>query len=433
MIESLADIEALVLRCHFEQSRQYITEAIQCYRAGAFRAAIVSTWIAVVFDLIDKIRELSASGDAAASGLETKYQTYITQIEQNNPIGIKSALEFEREILETCRATLQFFDPQQFTDLQRLREDRHRCAHPSFQRAGIPYYPSAEQARLHIRNAVIHVLAEPPVQGRAALAQLKALVSSAYFPTDDRTAVTHLQTSGLRNGTDALVRGFIDLLVFGYLTDTDPLFYKRQTIAAINAAYELKPGIVEDRLRKQLNKALRDVSDARFGGACCLVAFVTPAWTLLEQPCKDKIAIFITNGPANEVLGGLQVLAHLTELEPAVKMRVDSLSLDELADAINTHGLREPAKEKSLQYLSQAFNWGRVNDVFDKTIIPLFSALTAQDVERIVRMPTETGADLIGAHNYSAFISNVRKAGLIPDTDLTTLLQHNGAGHLTNV
>jgi len=433
LIETLADIEALMLRCHFEQSRQYITEAVQCYRAGAFRAAIVSTWIAVVFDLIDKVRELAVSGDAAAAALETKYQTYITQIEQNNPIGVKSALEFEREILETCRVTLQFFDPQQFTDLQRLREDRHRCAHPSFQRAGIPYYPSAEQARLHIRNAVVHVLAEPPVQGRAALAQLKTLVSSAYFPTDDRAAITHLQSSGLMNGTDALVRGFIDLLVFGYLTDTDPLFYRRQVIAAINAAYELKPGIVEDRLRKQLNKALRDVPDNRFGGACCLVVFVTHAWGLLEQPSKDKVTNFITNGPTNEVLGGLQVLAQFAELEPAIRRRIDSLTLDELADAINTHGLRGPAKEKSLQYLSQASNWGRVNDVFDKTIIPLFSDLTAQDVERIIRMPNEAGADLIGAHNYRAFISNVRKAGLIPDVTLTPLLQQNGAGHLANV
>lgn len=179
MIESLADIEALAVRCRSEQSRGYISEAMQCYRAGAYRASIVSTWIAVVFDLIDKVRELAVSGDSTARAIEARYETYIKQIEQGNSAGIKSALEFEREILETCRDQLQFFDPQQFIDLTRLREDRHRCAHPSFQRVGMPYQPSAEQARVHVRNAIVHVLSQPPVQGKAALAELRALVRAS--------------------------------------------------------------------------------------------------------------------------------------------------------------------------------------------------------------------------------------------------------------
>lgn len=82
MIESLADIEALSIRCRSDQSRAYIAESIQCYRAGAYRASIVSTWIAVVFDLVDKVRELSLTGDASAQALETRYETYIEQIEQ---------------------------------------------------------------------------------------------------------------------------------------------------------------------------------------------------------------------------------------------------------------------------------------------------------------------------------------------------------------
>ena len=67
MNETLADIEALALSCRSEQSRIYITESIQCYRAGAYRASIVTSWIAVCFRLlIDKIRELSLAGDQVA-------------------------------------------------------------------------------------------------------------------------------------------------------------------------------------------------------------------------------------------------------------------------------------------------------------------------------------------------------------------------------
>jgi hypothetical protein len=318
VIESLADIEALSLRCRSDQSKEYVAEAIRCYKAGAYRAAIVSTWFAVVFDLIDKIRELAVSGDAAAKALETKYETYIVQIEQNNAMGIKSALEFEREILETCRDQLQFFDPQQFIDLTRLREDRHRCAHPSFQKIGIPYYPSAEQARVHIRNAVVYVLAQPPVQGKAALAQLKALVGSAYFPTETKKAVAQLENSDLKNATDALVRGFIDQLVFCFLTKGDSLFLKHQVFAAVNASFELYPALVEVRLKKQLNKAIRNVPDEQFPGAVAMVAFVTIASSILEQTSIDKIVTFIAEGPSEDVLGLLEPLSQIKELRPAV-------------------------------------------------------------------------------------------------------------------
>lgn len=430
MIESLADIEALAIRCNSEQSKGYITEAIRCYRASAYRASIVSTWIAVVFDLIDKIRELAVSGDANARVLEARYEKYISQIEQNNSAGIKSALEFEREILETCRDELQFFDPQQFVDLERLREDRHRCAHPSFQRIGIPYYPSAEQARVHIRNAVVHVLAQPPVQGKAALAELKALVSSAYFPTDDQKAITQLRSSALQNGTEALVRGFIDLLAFGFLTNGDPLFFKRQVIAAINASFELYPGIVEDRLRKQLNKAIRDVPDNHFPGACLLVADVNSAWGILEQTSKDKVIRFIETGPAAHVLIVLEKLSRLSDFLPTVERRVNNLGFDELAEAISSYGLRSLAKDISLKFLSESYNWERVNDVFSKVVLPLFEYLTVHDIERIIRMPSETSADLPGANSYRLFIEKVRQSGIIDSETLNTLLRENRGSYL---
>lgn len=430
MIESLSDIEALATRCRSEQSKSYIAEAIRCYQASAYRAAIVSTWIAVVFDLVDKIRELAVSGDAKAKMLEGRYETYISQIEQGSSSGIKSALAFEREIIESCRNDLQFFDPQQLVDLMRLREDRHRCAHPSFQRVGIPYHPSAEQARLHIRNAVIHVLALPPVQGKAALSELKALVSSAYFPTETQKAIEQFEASSLKNGSDSLVKGFIDLLVFGFLTDDDPLFYKVQVYAAINATFELFPAIVENRLRKQLNKVIRDVPDNRFASACALVAAVTSAWGILEQTSKDKVCRYIEAGADVEVLRALEPLSKFDGLKSAIYQRVNSLTFDELAEAISLHGLRLAAKDRSLQFLTQVRSWDRANEVFSKAVLPLFSYLTTQDIERIIRMPTETNADLPGAHGYGLFIENVKKAATFDTATLNALLTANSGSYL---
>lgn len=62
----LNDLDELILSCEDPRSRHYIEEAVKCYKAGAYRSSVVACWIAVAFDLVDKIRELSASGDKEA-------------------------------------------------------------------------------------------------------------------------------------------------------------------------------------------------------------------------------------------------------------------------------------------------------------------------------------------------------------------------------
>jgi len=430
MTEMLADIEALSLKCRSEQSKEYISEALHCYKSGAYRAAIVTTWIALVFDLIDKIRELSLAGDTNAKGLETKYESYIAQIEQDNIQGIKSALEFERGILETCKNHLEFFDPQQLIDLERLKEDRHRCAHPSFQQIGVPYKPSAEQARMHIRNVIVHVLSQPPVQGKAALSKLIMMVSSSYFPSDRDRALLQLRSSSLNAGLEPLVRGFVDAMVFGFLTNDNPLFYKQQVLAAINAAFSMHPATVEQRLNKQLNKAIRDMPDATFAGAACLVSSIDNAWALLDQAAREKVRAFVQSGPKNEVLAGLKALSKINDLVEAVKIRVDTLELDDLAEAIEPLGIGEIAKDRALLLLQRASSWDRANSVFSRAVLPLFGHLTRDDIWRIVRMPTEHGSDLPGSNGYRLFIEKVREGKLVPNAELDKALQENRAGYL---
>jgi hypothetical protein len=65
----LADLDELILRCHDERARSYIVEAVGCYRAGAYRSAIAATWVAVCYDIIDKLRDLSLAGDEGAESV----------------------------------------------------------------------------------------------------------------------------------------------------------------------------------------------------------------------------------------------------------------------------------------------------------------------------------------------------------------------------
>ena len=85
--------------------------------------------------------------------------------------------------------------PVEAVDLARLRDDRHRCAHPSQQSAEEPYEPPAELARTHLRNAVVHLLARPPLQGTKAWDRVWRAVTSEYFPDSEKDAIAALGDS----------------------------------------------------------------------------------------------------------------------------------------------------------------------------------------------------------------------------------------------
>src|SRR5690606_5939373 len=89
MTSSLVDLDELILRCRDEKAKTYITEAVASYRAGAYRSAIVGSWIAVCFDIIEKLRELALAGDKEA-------EKQIADLETTRRLGdITRALKFE--------------------------------------------------------------------------------------------------------------------------------------------------------------------------------------------------------------------------------------------------------------------------------------------------------------------------------------------------
>lgn len=67
---------------------------------------------------------------------------------------------------------------------------------------------------------------------------------------------------------------------------------------------------------------------------------------------------------------------------------------------------------------------------FFKLIDPLRDVLTSDDARRILKMPKDTGADLVGAHRYAPFIDFVRQSGLLPGDEIDALLRSHNSGYL---
>jgi hypothetical protein len=79
-----------------------LNEAIASYNAGAMRAAIIATWIAVSFNFIDKINTLETQGDKQAKDFADEFRKI------REAADVAGSLAFERKILERGRVAHSF-------------------------------------------------------------------------------------------------------------------------------------------------------------------------------------------------------------------------------------------------------------------------------------------------------------------------------------
>lgn len=175
----IADLEILLLNIPDEDIRAYAGEAVASYSAGAYRSAIVSIWIAVVYDLYQKFRELNeVFNDAAA-------KQCLEEIEKiRNSPEKKTVAAWERTILDKAFNEVKMLTSTEYDHLNRIQQDRHRCAHPALDSEGLLFQPSPELTRTHIRTAIEVLLSQPPVIGKAATDALTRDVEGRYFADD---------------------------------------------------------------------------------------------------------------------------------------------------------------------------------------------------------------------------------------------------------
>lgn len=106
-------------------TRPLFEESVNALNAGAKRAAVLSLWVAVFFDILERIALIADSNGEARS--------YISDYEKATRSGDsgdwKEMQQIENIILQTA-LNLAIIDSDEKIALERLYEDRNRCAHP---------------------------------------------------------------------------------------------------------------------------------------------------------------------------------------------------------------------------------------------------------------------------------------------------------------
>lgn len=420
MASPLADLDELILKCRDKKALQYIREAVSCYKSGAFRSAIVSTWIAVSFDIIDKLKELALTGDKEA-------EKQLEEFEKARKAGnITEALKFEREIIKVAKDKLELISPIEFLDLVRLQEDRNRCAHPSMTADGEVFNPPAELARVHIRTAVESLLQYPAAQGKYALDKLLSEVSSVYFPETEAKAIIALKNSPLIKPRESLVRNFVIILLKRLINEVVDYKEHSRYVSALKATESMHKEIFEDVISSKLSDLLRAVTEDKLHRIIPIVSDYPDFWTYTDEDVKQKFVKFAENLPFNK-LDDLYILLGFPPLRDAAISRVNKTTLKELKETpfFYVHPI---IADRIIDFYLSSVTYEQANDRAG-LIARDVSDYSAEHVKRIIK-GAGANSQIEQSFEISTVINALRKIKKLNPDEFESLLEESGLGKL---
>ncbi|MFN8469046.1 MAG: hypothetical protein U0X20_26045 [Caldilineaceae bacterium] len=281
----LSDLDELALTVRDKQSQSYILEAVSAYRGGAYRSAIISTWVAVTYDIIAKIRELAGKNDKAATAFVQELETAITNR------NISQMQRIEEGVLDKAAKEFELLAEHELTDIQRLKDDRNQCAHPAFISEAVLFEPSPELVRTHIVHAITHLLQHQPVQGKGALARIMVDLQQPSFPLTADGVYTYLAEKYLNRAKIALVRNLIGILLKTLLKEDlgSVEAQKQKLLCCILAVSRSHSLIYEQEMASRLATLLSGLEDNQRFRVYWLLSIDPRCWQWM--PNSDRILL----------------------------------------------------------------------------------------------------------------------------------------------
>ena len=200
----MTDIETMLVNVWNSGSRPFVMEAWHCYNAGAIRASIAATWTSVSADIIAKIAYLADEGDGAA--LRFTSDVAAAQTHGLDTEGVRMMQRLESVLLDEA-LKFELIDAIDQRGLDRVRQDRNLCVHPSLRPFSEAYLPQAEMARAHLATALEVLLVHPPTQGQKIIDLYVDFTCSSSFDSGPG----HIQSAFFDRVRTATRRGIVNI------------------------------------------------------------------------------------------------------------------------------------------------------------------------------------------------------------------------------
>lgn len=293
----MRDLEYLLSQVRNRESRKYFEEGVKAYQAGAYRASIVETWVAVSLDLISKIRYLAERNDTAAAEVVKKLDNAIQT-------GNKAELQkIENNLLKTAHK-LELLTSREVAELERLYLDRNVCAHPAFVAPEEVFKPNAEQVRAHLASAVDNVLSLPAVSGRKLLNDFVLEITSGNWPSYPGSD-EYVEHRFLKSARQSVKRGIVELIIKTAIEPPEldskaavsATTVSARARAAINSIALHEPTLLNDSIesviqKRQQAEGLSDTTLLRIVGS---LGQFERIWSVLNDSETQRICTLITN------------------------------------------------------------------------------------------------------------------------------------------
>jgi hypothetical protein len=362
--------------------KEYVSEAINSYNAGSFRACITYTWLSIFMDITQKIEQLAMLGENEAIEVAKK----LDEIRKSN--NITEMLSYEREILKFSKEKFYLFDDITLIDLARIQEDRNRCVHPLLSYDGILYTPTAEQARTHLQNAYSKLLKEPNVYGKAVLEKLMILIDSPAFPVNYNDTKTVLENGYLKSPRDVLLRNFIVIVLKKYIRGKND--HRKKTIYENLFKYllETNRGNTEKTLKEKLHEIINIANTEEFINYLELVSIDLIFYEMFNDANRLLIKNHIKELPPNN-LDLLDKLARIPDLRDIVLERIGKTPRSELYDII-PFAIPKTTRELIIKLYLKSENFEQAND-FASVVRNAIDDCDDDDVNKLINGFDENG------------------------------------------
>lgn len=378
----LTDIDTLCLSVRDRESRRLIMEAITAYRGGALRSAIMSTWIAVAYDIIAKARELASQGEPAPKKFVEELDAAINQGNGE----IRKLQKIESDLLKTANADLQLLAPHEYEALDRLQKDRNLCAHPAFVVEDELFQPSMELVRAHIVHVLQYLLIHAPLQGKSAIARFDADIVSPSFPTTSEAIGTYIRSKYLDRAKDVLVTNLIKALLSGLFSEDHVKYTGKERLfgMAIREIAKAKTAIFERIVPVYVAKKFDAVADDVLLNICTFLENDSRIWDWLSEPAKLRIKklLEISDVEILKTHAAFDAFA-VPELAEVLLSRFDSFDEKTKVSIISEHP-RQEFIGRAIEIYKEAGGWRYAEMLGKAIILPLAPSFTTDDIRKVL-------------------------------------------------
>lgn len=278
----IRDLEVLLLTITNLQSRRYVQEAVICYHAGAYRAAVVLAVAAGMDELRRKLDDLVTSG-----GANKQIQDEAKAIEKL----FTDQQAFESQLITACENPVGFLTPSEAKKLHLLLKLRHLCAHPS------GHNGSAEEAREAVASIVDLIFGRPMFLGMTAVADIVGRLSDPHlFPNDLTEKIVEVAKHEIRVIHQNLHAALVSKVIAEAIdTNTSP--QARKNAARLLIGFALCGGTLRDFVWRHVEK----IAGANLSYALAVVAADPEGIELARGIVRERIVLIIRRNLSSEI------------------------------------------------------------------------------------------------------------------------------------